>query len=205
MTHRLATTSCPRSAALATGVHLSTYLATLARAHGAGARTRAVGCDLGAQLDAPGVGHRSTHQRVHALHRARLGVALGTRVAQILFGIAPHVSAQPLPGWSDWLGVLIAPLEFTVLMRARPVDAPAILGVCVLASLGGRTMRIARGRRSARNARAWSRRTRRSQVVACQQSGCQAHVMHSILLQIPMGAPLPSRQEAGSGSATEGY
>ena len=132
------------------------------------------------------------------------GVALGTRVAQILFGIAPHVSAQPLPGWSDWLGVLIAPREFTVLMRARPVDAPAILGVCVLASLGGRTMRIARGRRSARNARAWSRRTRRSQVVACQQSGCQAHVMHSILLQIPMGAPLPSRQEAGSGSATEG-
>ena len=34
--------------------------------------------------------------------------------------------------------MLLAPLSFTVIMRARPVDALPILGVCVLGFLGGR-------------------------------------------------------------------
>lgn len=66
------------------------------------------------------------------------GVALGTRVAAIVFGAPPHVTATAMPGWVLWVALLMAPLAFTVLMRARPVDVPAILGVCVAAFGGSR-------------------------------------------------------------------
>ena len=124
--------------ALATRVHLSTYLATLG-----GLMVLLPGLTLSAAISELNSMHlvSGTARLTSAIMRfigLAFGVALGTRVAQILFGVAPHVSAQPLPGWTEWLGVLIAPLAFTVLMRARAVDAPAILGVCVLAFLGGR-------------------------------------------------------------------
>jgi hypothetical protein len=66
------------------------------------------------------------------------GVALGTRVAALAFGTPPHLAAIPLPEGTLWIALLLAPLAFTVLMRARPVDAPAILAVCVAAFGGSR-------------------------------------------------------------------
>ena len=66
------------------------------------------------------------------------GVALGTRVAQLVLGAAPHVTATPLPAWGEWVALALAPFAFTVLMRARPADAWAILGVCVAAFAAGR-------------------------------------------------------------------
>jgi uncharacterized membrane protein YjjP (DUF1212 family) len=66
------------------------------------------------------------------------GVALGTRIAELLWGVAPHLDPVALPGWTENVALFVAPLGFTVLMRARPSDAPTILGVCVLAFMGGR-------------------------------------------------------------------
>jgi uncharacterized membrane protein YjjB (DUF3815 family) len=59
-------------------------------------------------------------------------------VAHGAFGTAAPVVPVPLPGACEWAALLLAPFAFTVLMRARPVDAPAILGVCVAAVLGSR-------------------------------------------------------------------
>ena len=64
------------------------------------------------------------------------GVALGSRVAHLVFGTPPHLTAHALPAWATWIALAIAPLAFTVLMRARPVDAPAILAVCIAAYWG---------------------------------------------------------------------
>jgi uncharacterized membrane protein YjjB (DUF3815 family) len=66
------------------------------------------------------------------------GVALGAKVASLVFGAVHPVAATPLPPWTEGVALVLAPLAFTVLMRARPVDAPPILGVCVLAFAGGR-------------------------------------------------------------------
>jgi uncharacterized membrane protein YjjB (DUF3815 family) len=66
------------------------------------------------------------------------GVALGARVAALAFGAPPLVVAVALPGWTEGVALLLAPFAFTVLMRARPVDALPILGVCWLAFVGGR-------------------------------------------------------------------
>jgi uncharacterized membrane protein YjjP (DUF1212 family) len=125
-------------AALATRLRLSTYLATLG-----GLIVLLPGLTLSAAISELNSMHlvSGTARLTSAIMRfigLAFGVALGTRVAQLAFGVAPHVSAVPLPGWTEWVGVAVAPLAFTVLMRARPADGPAILGVCVLAFIGGR-------------------------------------------------------------------
>lgn len=66
------------------------------------------------------------------------GVALGTRLAAGLFGTAPVVAPHPLPGWTDWVAVLIAPVAFTVLLKGRPKDFPQIITGAILAFLGAR-------------------------------------------------------------------
>jgi uncharacterized membrane protein YjjB (DUF3815 family) len=55
-----------------------------------------------------------------------------------VFGTVSAAPSTPLPAWCEWLALLVAPFAFTVLMRARPVDAPAILGVCAAAVIGSR-------------------------------------------------------------------
>jgi uncharacterized membrane protein YjjP (DUF1212 family) len=66
------------------------------------------------------------------------GVAMGDRVAVLLAGPALAVTPLPLPAWTEWIALLVAPLAFTVLLRARPRDYPWILGVGTLAFLAGR-------------------------------------------------------------------
>ena len=124
--------------ALATRGHLSTYLATLG-----GLMVLLPGLTLSAAISELNSMHlvSGTARLTSAIMRfigLAFGVALGTRVAELLFGHAPHVTAVPLPVWTEWITVLVSPLAFTVIMRARPVDAPAILSVCVLAFIGGR-------------------------------------------------------------------
>ena len=66
------------------------------------------------------------------------GVALGGRIASVLAG-APHiVDAVPLPGWTEWAALIVAPLAFTVLLRAEPRDAIWIVLAGALAVAGGR-------------------------------------------------------------------
>lgn len=66
------------------------------------------------------------------------GVALGAKVASLVLGAVHPAAATPLPLWTEGVALVLAPLAFTVLMRARPIDALPILGVCWLAYFGGR-------------------------------------------------------------------
>jgi uncharacterized membrane protein YjjP (DUF1212 family) len=66
------------------------------------------------------------------------GVAMGNRAAAWLLGVPAHVTPPVLPGWTEWLALLLAPLAFTVLLRARPRDFPWILASGTLAFLAGR-------------------------------------------------------------------
>lgn len=75
---------------------------------------------------------------VTALVSIGFGVALGTRLADMAFGSTPMPVHEPgvLPVWTLFLAVAIAPIALTVLFRARPVDAPALV-VSGLIAYGG--------------------------------------------------------------------
>lgn len=130
---------------LATRFRLSTYLATLG-----GLMVLLPGLTFSAALTELNSQHlvsgtaRLTGAIVRFLGLA-FGVALGARVAELLFGATRHVSPHALPEWATWIALAVAPVGFTVLMRARPVDFPAILLVCVSAFLGGRAGAAALG------------------------------------------------------------
>ncbi len=66
------------------------------------------------------------------------GVALGDRLG----GLLPHAQgltrALPAPAWTEWVALLLAPLAFTVLLRARPREAWAVLLSGAAAYLGAR-------------------------------------------------------------------
>ena len=66
------------------------------------------------------------------------GVAVGSRLALFLTGPLQPVVPAPLPGWTEMVALLVAPLAMTVLLRARPSHAPSILGVGVVAFFAGR-------------------------------------------------------------------
>jgi uncharacterized membrane protein YjjP (DUF1212 family) len=66
------------------------------------------------------------------------GVALGARVAAATFGAPLAAPPVPLPGWTEALALAIAALTFTVLLRAHPSHAPAILVVGAVAFVAGR-------------------------------------------------------------------
>lgn len=61
------------------------------------------------------------------------GVAVGNRVAAVIAGTAASVSPVPLPEWTLWLALVVAPFAFGVYLRARPKD----LGWVLVASLLG--------------------------------------------------------------------
>lgn len=73
------------------------------------------------------------------------GVALGTQLGLRTFGAAPAVVPHPLPMWTDWIAVLIAPLAYTVLLKGRPKDFPQIISGAIVAFLGARFGRLAFG------------------------------------------------------------
>lgn len=66
------------------------------------------------------------------------GVAFGTTVGARLFGAA-HATASPvLPGWTVYAALLAASLGFTVLLKARPREAPWIAASGMLGFFGAR-------------------------------------------------------------------
>ena len=67
------------------------------------------------------------------------GVALGSSAARVVFGGQP-LTRQPVtpPAWTELIGLALAPLAFTILMRGRFRHAPLMLFVCVTGFYGGR-------------------------------------------------------------------
>lgn len=66
------------------------------------------------------------------------GVAMGARLAALAAGPPPLVTPAPLPMWTEVASLVIAPLAFTVLLRARPRDFPWLLAVGAGAYYAGR-------------------------------------------------------------------
>jgi uncharacterized membrane protein YjjP (DUF1212 family) len=66
------------------------------------------------------------------------GVALGAKLVSLVGVPAVSVAPEPLPGWTLYLSLLLAPLGFTVLLRARYRDLPAILVACMISFAGAR-------------------------------------------------------------------
>jgi uncharacterized membrane protein YjjB (DUF3815 family) len=63
-----------------------------------------------------------------------LGVALGTTVVVAIHGGPLHsVTPKPLPDWTRFVALFVAPVGFSLLLRARPRDVPL---VCVASWLG---------------------------------------------------------------------
>jgi uncharacterized membrane protein YjjB (DUF3815 family) len=66
------------------------------------------------------------------------GVALGSRLGALLPGTPLAGVAQPLPAWTLHAALLLAPLAFTVLLRADPRDAWAVVAAGVTAFAAAR-------------------------------------------------------------------
>jgi len=66
------------------------------------------------------------------------GVALGNRVGAAAFGPPPVVEAILLPPWASLVALVVAPLSFSVILRAEPRDAPWIVIAGALGVYGGR-------------------------------------------------------------------
>jgi uncharacterized membrane protein YjjP (DUF1212 family) len=66
------------------------------------------------------------------------GVALGTTVGERVMGKAPPTQPQGLPDWTLWAALLLAPLAFTVLLRAQERDTVWIVASGVLGYSGAR-------------------------------------------------------------------
>lgn len=64
------------------------------------------------------------------------GVALGAQINRILPPVSLSTAATPLPAWTLWVALLIAPLTFAVLFSAPPRDFAWIMAACGL-SFGG--------------------------------------------------------------------
>jgi uncharacterized membrane protein YjjB (DUF3815 family) len=61
------------------------------------------------------------------------GVALGTTVVTELHGGPVHTAAAAaLPAWARYVALGVAPLGFSLLLRARPRDIPLVFAVSVL-------------------------------------------------------------------------
>lgn len=73
------------------------------------------------------------------------GVAMGTKLADVLAGTPAAVAPVPLPEWTLVPALLLAPLSFTVLLKARPRDFPWVLAVGVGAYFASRAAALAVG------------------------------------------------------------
>lgn len=74
-----------------------------------------------------------------------LGVAVGGKLGSSLLGAPRVAEPQALPAWTEAVALLVAPLGFTVLLKAERRDALWILLAGVLAFLGGRMGSLALG------------------------------------------------------------
>lgn len=66
------------------------------------------------------------------------GVALGNTLAASVFGPYPTVQPAAIPAWTNLLALIVAPLGFTVLLKAEQRDIPWIIVMGVLAFYGSR-------------------------------------------------------------------
>jgi len=66
------------------------------------------------------------------------GVAFGTTLGERLFGAARASASPPLPEWTLYAALLAAPLGFTILLKARPGEAPWIAISGMLGFFGAR-------------------------------------------------------------------
>ncbi len=66
------------------------------------------------------------------------GVALGSQINRVLPPVLFSSTSAPLPDWTLWIALLIAPLTFTVLFNASRRDAGWIILACLLSFSGAR-------------------------------------------------------------------
>lgn len=66
------------------------------------------------------------------------GLALGAAIGSRLWDVGPNPLPIPLPPWTEWVALLIAPLALGVLFRARRREAGWIALACALAFLAAR-------------------------------------------------------------------
>ena len=66
------------------------------------------------------------------------GVALGSRLGEAVLGATAAAPGVQMVTWTEWVAMLLAPLAFTVLLRAEPRDAGWILATGILAVVSGR-------------------------------------------------------------------
>lgn len=66
------------------------------------------------------------------------GVAMGGRLAALAAGAPLTAAPAAVPAWTEYAALALAPLAFTVLLRARPRDYPWILAVGACAYFAGR-------------------------------------------------------------------
>ncbi len=64
------------------------------------------------------------------------GVALGARLAVLLFGMAPNLPVVPAPHWTLLAAIIVAPIVYAVLLRARSRDLLSVLVVSVIGYAG---------------------------------------------------------------------
>ncbi|MFO0072072.1 MAG: threonine/serine exporter ThrE family protein, partial [Gemmatimonas sp.] len=64
---------------------------------------------------------------------AKAGGAAGALLRDLLPAMQGALPRTPLPWWTEWTGLLVAPLAFTVLLSARRQDAPLIVVACTAA------------------------------------------------------------------------
>jgi uncharacterized membrane protein YjjP (DUF1212 family) len=64
---------------------------------------------------------------------AKAGGAAGALLRDLLPVMERALPRAPLPWWTEWAGLLVAPLAFTVLLSARRQDAPLIVVACAAA------------------------------------------------------------------------
>lgn len=77
---------------------------------------------------------------------AKLGTMLGLELRDLLnIEGGTWFTHMPLPSWTEWLALLIAPLAFMVLLNANARDALWIVGACALAYLTSRITGAAMG------------------------------------------------------------
>jgi uncharacterized membrane protein YjjP (DUF1212 family) len=64
---------------------------------------------------------------------AKAGGAAGDALGHLVPAMQGALSRSPLPDWTEWAALLVAPLAFTILLSARRQDAPLIVIACAAA------------------------------------------------------------------------
>jgi len=66
------------------------------------------------------------------------GVALGSQVGRFFTGAHLSAQADTLPGWSQWIALLVSPVAFAVLLKARTRDIGWIVLAGIVSFAGAR-------------------------------------------------------------------